>query len=83
MQNGNIERFNERLRDECLNYHWFETLHRDRQMAARLQRSQAAQQHRAPPTGPLRRAVSPACRRCCPAPHPGKQRESVTYNPNS
>ena len=27
MQNGYIESFNGRFRDECLNEHWFETLH--------------------------------------------------------
>jgi putative transposase len=26
MQNGSIERFNGKFRDECLNAHWFETL---------------------------------------------------------
>ena len=26
MQNGHIESFNGRLRDECLNHHWFTTL---------------------------------------------------------
>ncbi|OOG51210.1 hypothetical protein B0E49_16485 [Polaromonas sp. C04] len=30
MQNGYIESFNARLRDEFLNEHWFETLHRAR-----------------------------------------------------
>jgi hypothetical protein len=30
MQNGCIESFNGRFRDECLNEHWFETLHQAR-----------------------------------------------------
>ena len=30
MQNGYIESFNGRFRDECLNEHWFETLHQAR-----------------------------------------------------
>jgi hypothetical protein len=30
MQNGYIETFNGRFRDECLNEHWFETLHQAR-----------------------------------------------------
>ena len=30
MQNGYIESFNGKLRDECLNDHWFETLHQAR-----------------------------------------------------
>lgn len=32
MQNGFIESFNGRLRDECLNQHWFETIEQARQM---------------------------------------------------
>jgi putative transposase len=32
MQNGYIESFNGRLRDECLNEHWFETLKQARQI---------------------------------------------------
>ena len=51
MQNGYIESFNGRFRDECLNEHWFETLHQARTeiaaLAARLQRGAAARQHRA------------------------------------
>jgi hypothetical protein len=27
MQNGHVESFHSRLRDECLNAHWFRTLH--------------------------------------------------------
>ena len=30
MQNGYIESFNGKFRDECLNEHWFETLHQAR-----------------------------------------------------
>ena len=30
MQNGYIESFNGRFRDECLNEHWFQTLHQAR-----------------------------------------------------
>ena len=30
MQNGYIETFNGKFRDECLNEHWFETLHQAR-----------------------------------------------------
>ncbi|NRT58366.1 putative transposase [Leptothrix sp. C29] len=35
MQNGYIESFNGRFRDECLNEHWFETLHQARTEIAR------------------------------------------------
>ena len=38
MQNGHVESFNGRFRDECLNHHWFTTL------ADRIQRRAAAQQ---------------------------------------
>ena len=42
MQNGYIESFNGKFRDELLNEHWFETLHQARTamaiLAARLQR---------------------------------------------
>ena len=34
MQNGYIESFNGRFRDECLNEHWFETLHQARTVIA-------------------------------------------------
>ena len=34
MQNGYIESFNGKLRDECLNDHWFETLHQARSTIA-------------------------------------------------
>jgi len=34
MQNGYIESFNGRFRDECLNEHWFETLHQARSTIA-------------------------------------------------
>lgn len=30
MQNGYIDRFNSKLRGECLNKQWFETLHQAR-----------------------------------------------------
>ena len=32
MQNGYIERFNGKFRDECLNDHWFETLDQARRI---------------------------------------------------
>ena len=35
MQNGYIESFNGKFRDECLNEQWFETLHQARQEIAR------------------------------------------------
>ena len=38
MQNGYIESFNGRFRDECLNEHWFETLHQARTEIARWRR---------------------------------------------
>jgi putative transposase len=34
MQNGYIESFNGRFRDECLNEHWFQTLHQARKEIA-------------------------------------------------
>ena len=34
MQNGYIESFNGKFRDECLNEHWFETLHQTRSATA-------------------------------------------------
>jgi putative transposase len=34
MQNGTIERFNGKFRDECLNEHWFQTLQQARQTIA-------------------------------------------------
>ncbi len=34
MQNGYIESFNGKFRDECLNEHWFETLHQARSTIA-------------------------------------------------
>ena len=38
MQNGYIESFNGRFRDECLNEHWFETLHQARTEIAKWRR---------------------------------------------
>ena len=38
MQNGYIESFNGRFRDECLNEHWFETLHQARKEIAAWRR---------------------------------------------
>ena len=38
MQNGYIESFNGRFRDECLNEHWFETLHQARTTIAAWRR---------------------------------------------
>jgi Integrase core domain/Protein of unknown function (DUF1349) len=35
---GSIESFNRRFRDECLNEHWFETLHQARTEIARFRR---------------------------------------------
>ena len=34
MQNGYIESFNGKFRDECLNEHWFETLHQARSVVS-------------------------------------------------
>jgi putative transposase len=34
MQNGHVESFHGRLRDECLNTHWFRTLHNVRSTLA-------------------------------------------------
>jgi len=39
MQNGYIESFNGRFRDECLNEHWFETLHQARTTIAAWRRN--------------------------------------------
>jgi hypothetical protein len=68
MQNGYIESFNGKFRDECLNEQWFETLQQARsahhRLAAGLQRGQASQQHRAHAAGKVRRAASPARWRC-------------------
>jgi putative transposase len=38
MQNGYIESFNGRFRDDCLNEHWFETLHQARKEIAAWRR---------------------------------------------
>jgi putative transposase len=38
MQNGLIESFNGKLRDECLNEQWFETLHQARTTIAAWRR---------------------------------------------
>ena len=38
MQNGYIESFNGKFRDECLNEHWFETLHQARKQIAEWRR---------------------------------------------
>jgi putative transposase len=38
MQNGYIESFNGKFRDECLNEHWFQTLHQARETIASWQR---------------------------------------------
>ncbi len=61
MQNGYIESFNGKFRDECLNEHWFETLAQarddDRSLAAGLQRGPTAQQH----AGACHRPSSPRC----------------------
>ena len=34
MQNGYIESFNSRVRDECVNEHWLQTLHQARKEIA-------------------------------------------------
>ena len=38
MQNGHVESFNGKFRDECLNQHWFVTLHQARLIVAAWQR---------------------------------------------
>lgn len=38
MQNGYIESFNGKFRDECFNDHWFQTLHQARAMIATWRR---------------------------------------------
>ena len=84
MQNGYIESFNGKFRDECLNEHWFETLHQAGRpighLATGLQRGQAAQQHRAHPTGSIRRAASPARWRCSSTPFTSNNR-SINLEP--
>ncbi len=42
-QNGHLESFNGKFRDECLNQHWFTDLGDDRYLAGRLQYRPAAQ----------------------------------------
>jgi transposase InsO family protein len=83
VQNGDIESFNGRFRDECLNEHFVPDAapgaRRDRGMAARLQRGAASRKHRPRATGAVRRAASPAYRRCCSTAHTNQQRDPVTF----
>ncbi len=69
MQNAFIESFNGRLRDECLNEQWFETLQQARTTVAEWRRDyNEVRPHSSlgpHTTGPVRRAASPARRRCC------------------
>ena len=51
MQNGYIESFNGRFRDECLNEHWFETFHQARIVIADCRRDY--NEVRPPGTSPL------------------------------
>jgi putative transposase len=85
MQNGYIESFNSKFRDECLNDCRFQTLSQARETIARWRRDcneiRAAQQHRAHAACALRRAAPPACRRCCSS-IPSNQRDHVTFNPD-
>ena len=68
MQNGYIESFNGKFRDECLNEHWFETLPQARAVIAAwrqdYKRGQTARQHRAHAASSVRRVASPARWRC-------------------
>ena len=58
MQNGYIESFNGKFRDECLNEHWFTSLAQAREVISEwrreLQRGQTAQQLRPHPARPVR-----------------------------
>jgi len=71
VENGFIESFNGRLRDECLNVEWFASLADARQklpLASTLQSATAAQRTRRPDT----RSV------CRTAPHPGSALRPVS-----
>jgi len=76
MQNGHIESFNGRLRDECLNEHWFRNLHEARRTIEQwrayynAERPHSALDYQTPDEfarrgGGLRSATPPS------APHPG------------
>ena len=67
MQNGYLESFNGRFRDECLNGHWFETLFQARAEIANWQRDY----NEVRPHGSIGRVP--------PAPQPRKQRDPVTF----
>jgi hypothetical protein len=77
MQNGYIESFNGKFRDECLERALVPDLHQARTEIAIWRRDynevRPPQQHWADPTSALRRAASPACRRCC----------SITFTPTT
>jgi transposase InsO family protein len=64
MQNGYIESFNGKFRDECLNEHWFQTLHQARQRSLTWRRDynevRPHSSHWAHAPGTVRRAASPA-----------------------
>jgi putative transposase len=67
VENGFIESFNGRLRDECLNVEWFGSLHHARERLAQwrnhynLQRPHSALDDRTPASFAQDHAVSPAC----------------------
>jgi putative transposase len=49
MQNGYIESFKGKFRDECLNEHWFETLHQARTAIATWRQDYNSSCRRTPP----------------------------------
>ncbi|MBK6787717.1 MAG: transposase [Betaproteobacteria bacterium] len=73
MQNGCIESFNGKFRDECLNEHWFQTLQQARETIAHWRRDY----NEVRPHSSIGR-IPPA--RC--SSNPGSQRDHVTFNPD-
>ena len=61
--------------------HFNASAHSHQRLAPRLQRGEASQQHRTDPTGALRRAASPARRRCCSTTADHHQ-DQLTFNPD-
>jgi len=66
MQNGYIESFNGKFRDECLNEQWFDNLAQARSVIStwRQDYNEARPHSRAYPSGKVRRVASPARWRC-------------------
>ena len=83
MQNGYIESFNGKFRDECLNDHWFETVPQARAAIAVWRQDynevRPAQQLPANATRQVRRVASAACCRCNATHH---RRNPLTLQPD-